>query len=117
MGDRRSCRQLEQCVTESQAQGLELDAVLLAWGLDLVRIDERAGERWTDAYARRHARGSHVRDPHQLRFTAYRVRLTRGRAAAVIFVPPDSRLDATAAWLQGHGVKVLGLPQLTTQRA
>jgi hypothetical protein len=29
-GDRRSCRQLEQCVTEFGAQGLELDAVLLA---------------------------------------------------------------------------------------
>ena len=34
-GDRRSCRQLEQCVTEFGAQGLELDAVLLAWGTDL----------------------------------------------------------------------------------
>jgi hypothetical protein len=36
-GDRRSCRQLEQCVTEFGAQGLELDAVLLAWGNDFIR--------------------------------------------------------------------------------
>ncbi len=41
---------------------------------------------------------------------AYRVLLTRGRDAAVVFVPPDRRLDATAAWLQAHGVKVLGEP-------
>lgn len=30
------------------------------------------------------------------------------RDAAVVFVPPDPHLDLTAAWLQGHGVKVLG---------
>jgi DUF2075 family protein len=107
-GDPRSCRRLTQCVTEFQAQGLELDAVLLAWGLDLIRADEGGGERWTDAHAKRHARGSHVRDPYQLRINAYRVMLTRGRDGATIFVPPDPRLDLTATWLQGHGVKMLG---------
>ncbi len=40
--------------------------------------------------------------------SACRVLLARGRDGAVTFVPPDSRLDATAAWLQGRGVKVLG---------
>lgn len=109
-GDRRSCRHLEQCVTEFGAQGLELDAVLLAWGNDFIRAgaSSPAGEHWTNEYAKRHAAGSHVKDPYRLRVNAYRVLLTRGRDAAVIFVPPDSRLDATAAWLQGHGVKVLG---------
>ena len=120
-GDRRSCRQLEQCVTEFGAQGLELDAVLLAWGNDFIRTGggataggaagpalSPAGDRWTNEHAKRHAAGSHVKDPYRLRVNAYRVLLTRGRDAAVIFVPPDSRLDATAAWLQGHGVKVLG---------
>jgi DUF2075 family protein len=106
-GDPRSCRRLTQCVTEFQAQGLELDAVLLGWGVDLIRADEGAGERWSDVHAKRHARSSHVRDPYQLRINAYRVLLTRGRDGAMIFVPPDPRLDATAAWLQGHGVKVL----------
>ena len=32
----RSCRHLRECVTEFGAQGLELDAVLLAWGTDFV---------------------------------------------------------------------------------
>jgi DUF2075 family protein len=112
--DPRSCRRLTQCVTEFGAQGLELDAVLLAWGNDFIRAGgaagpalSPAGDHWTNAYAKRHARGSHVKDPYRLRVNAYRVLLTRGRDGAVIFVPPDSRLDATAAWLQGHGVKVL----------
>ena len=56
----------------------------------------------------RHARSAHVRDPFQLRVNAYGVLLTRGRDGAVIFVPPLPELDATAARLQGHGVKVLG---------
>jgi hypothetical protein len=108
-GDRRSCRQLEQCVTEFGAQGQELDAVLLAWGNDFVRAGAcaAAGDHWTNEHAKRHAAGSHVKDPYRLRVNAYRVLPTRGRDGAVIFVPPDSRLDATAAWLQGHGVKVL----------
>ena len=34
--DGRSCRNLRECMTEFGAQGLELDATLLAWGTDLV---------------------------------------------------------------------------------
>jgi hypothetical protein len=49
-----------------------------------------------------------VRDAFHLRVNAYRVLLTRGRDGAVIFVPPVSELHATAARLQGHGVKVPG---------
>jgi hypothetical protein len=101
--DPRSCRRLIQCVTEFGAQGLELDGVLLAWGTDLLRVDER----WSNARAKWHARGSHVQDPFQLRLNAYRVLLTRGRDCTVIFVPPLAELDDTAAWLQGFGVKVL----------
>ena len=51
--------------------------------------------------------GTHVRDTFQLHVNAYRVLLTRGRDGAVVFVPPVAELDATAARLQGHGVKVL----------
>lgn len=101
--DPRSCRRLIQCVTEFGAQGLELDGVLLAWGTDLMW----SGDAWSNARAKNHARGTHVRDPFQLRVNAYRVLLTRGRDGAVIFVPPMTELDATAARLQGHGVKVL----------
>jgi DUF2075 family protein len=109
--DHRSCRRLSQCVTEFGAQGLELDGVLLAWGNDLV-WEEGAGAAgapgaWSNARAKRHARSAHVRDAFQLRVNAYRVLLTRGRDGAVIFVPPVRELDATAARLQGHGVKVL----------
>jgi DUF2075 family protein len=99
----RSCRHLRECVTEFGAQGLELDGVLLAWGTDLVWDDDA----WSNARAKRHARSAHVRDAFQLRVNAYRVLLTRGRDGAVIFVPPVAELDATAARLQAHGVKVL----------
>ena len=80
----RSCRHLRECVTEFGAQGLELDGVLLAWGTDLLWT----GDAWSNARAKNHARGTHVRDPYQLRVNAYRVLLTRGRDGAVIFVPP-----------------------------
>ena len=107
-GDHRSCRNLTQCVTEFGAQGLELDAVLLAWGTDFIRVTSSGRrEEWSNEYAKRHQRGSHVKDPYRLRVNAYRVLLTRGRDAAVLFVPPDPRLDLTAAWLQAHGVKLL----------
>ena len=110
----RSCRHLRECVTEFGAQGLELDGVLLAWGTDLVWEEgavgagaEGAPGAWSNARAKRHAPSAHVRDAFQLRVNAYRVLLTRGRDGAVIFVPPLPELDATAARLQGHGVKVL----------
>jgi len=83
---------------------LELDGVLLAWGTDLVW----EGEAWCNARAKRHACSAHVRDPFQLRVNAYRALLTRGRDGAVIFVPPVAELDAIAAQLQGHRVRVLG---------
>ena len=99
----RACRHLRECVTEFGAQGLEFDGVLLAWRTDLVW----EGDAWSSAHAKRHARSAHVRDPFQLHVNAYRVLLTRGRDGAVVFVPPVAELDATAARLQGHGVKVL----------
>jgi hypothetical protein len=93
--------------------------MLLAWGPDLAWEDEA----WSNARAKHHARSAHVRAPFRLRVNAYRVLLTRGRDGtvsstryaltrsrdgAVIFVPPLAELEATAARLEGHGVKALG---------
>jgi hypothetical protein len=88
-----SCRLLETCMTEFGAQGLELDAALLAWGTDFVR---EAG-RWSIANARRYrpAGNAKVRDPYQLRVNAYRVLLTRGRDGTIVYVPTLSMLDET----------------------
>jgi len=101
--DSRSCRRLESAVTEFGAQGLELDAVLLAWGTDLLRT----GGRWSNARARGYRRGAPVRDPFQLRVNAYRVLLTRGRDATVVYVPPLAELDETFEYLQTSGFRLL----------
>jgi hypothetical protein len=50
-----------------------------------------------------------VRNPLQLRKNAYRVLLTRGRNATVIFVPPLRELDATYDFLLKSGfVEITG---------
>ena len=97
----RSCRRLETCVTEFGAQGLELDATLLAWGTDFVMHKGH----WSNAGARGYRKSAHVRDPFQLRVNAYRVLLTRGRDACVVFVPPLPELDETCEYLQNAGWK------------
>jgi DUF2075 family protein len=102
-GSRNSCRQLEEVVTEFAAQGLELDAALLCWGTDLLREENV----WSTARARGYKKGSHVRNPHQLRLNAYRVLLTRGRDGTIIFVPPITELDETWQYLLACGVAVV----------
>jgi hypothetical protein len=99
----RSCRELRDCVTEFGCQGLELDAALLAWGTDFLRRDGR----WSNADARGYATPRDVRDPFQLRRNAYRVLLTRGRDATVVFVPPLRALDETYAFLRASGFREL----------
>jgi hypothetical protein len=99
----RSCRQLTACVTEFGAQGLELDAVLLAWGTDLQWI----GDRWSTSNARRYKDAARVKNPHQLRVNAYRVLLTRGRDGTIVFVPPLDEMDATYERLRASGFQPL----------
>jgi hypothetical protein len=99
----QSCRRLERCVTEFSAQGLELDAALLAWGTDFRRLDGR----WSNVQARGYKRGTAVHDPFQLRLNAYRVLLTRGRDATVVFVPALPDLDETFAHLRAAGFREL----------
>ena len=99
-----SCRHLRDCVTEFGAQGLELDAVLLAWGTDFKR--DAAG--WSIVRARGYRRGGPpVHDPWQLRANAYRVLLTRARDATVVFIPPLLELDGTYAYLEASGFRPL----------
>jgi hypothetical protein len=100
---RRSCRHMEDCVTEFGAQGLELDAALLAWGTDF-RMENGS---WSNANARRYQRGARIRDPYRLRQNAYRVLLTRGRDGTVIFVPELAELDETYEYLVASGGRVL----------
>jgi uncharacterized protein YbjQ (UPF0145 family) len=45
-----------------------------------------------------------IRDAHQLRLNNYRVLLTRGREASVIFVPAVPEMDETAEHLRASGV-------------
>ena len=102
--DSRSCRLFRECVTEFGAQGLELDAALVAWGTDY-RLD---GDRWSIARSRGFKRGgAPVRDPARLRENAYRVLLTRARDASVVFVPPLLEMDETHAFLVAAGFRPL----------
>jgi len=64
--------------------------------------------QWHSSKASRYMRGvAEVRDPHQLRLNSYRVLLTRGREASVIFVPPVGEMDETAEYLRASGVVAL----------
>jgi len=101
---KRSCRRLDTVITEFEAQGLELDMTLLAWGTDLLR--ERGTWSSTRAQGFRPGRVP-LRDPHQLRINAYRVLLTRGRDGTVVFVPPLRELDETYEHLQACGMRRL----------
>jgi len=98
----RSCRHVRDCVTEFGAQGLELDAALLAWGTD---FQLREG-RWNIERARKYKRGGPaVHNPWQLRANAYRVLLTRARDATVIFVPSLHELNPTYDYLVDSGFR------------
>lgn len=97
--DGRSCRNLLKCVTEFGAQGLELDASLVAWGTDLMLKNGK----WSCDHARKYKDPTSVRDPLQLRKNAYRVLLTRGRDCSVVFVPEVRALDETFQYLVSAG--------------
>lgn len=98
-----SCRHLKTCVTEFGAQGLELDATLLAWGTDFIRKDGK----WSNDKARGYMHRNRVRDPFQLRINSYRVLLTRGRDATIVFLPNIPDLKETWEYLVSCGFKVL----------
>ncbi|MCA3325395.1 MAG: DUF2075 domain-containing protein [Roseomonas sp.] len=88
--DIRSSEALETFATEYDCQGLELDAVGLAWGGDFLRH----GGQWR---ARRFAGNQWqvVRGVEEQRYilNTYRVLLTRARYETIIWVPPGSAAD------------------------
>ena len=84
IGQYGSCTGLDKVATEFGAQGLELDACLLAWGTDFIRFNGSWSNNFSSGYREAHR----VIDPKALRKNAYRVLLTRGRDGCVIFVPP-----------------------------
>jgi len=128
--DVRSSEALETFATEYDCQGLELDAVGLAWGGDMVRegrdwlAQEFSGKRWNK-----------VGKPENRGFirNTYRVLLTRARYETVIWVPPGSpagdafhdttraaaQMDAIAEYLTACGARPLPefTPALQTEPA
>ena len=111
--DTRSSYYLEDCATEFQVQGLELDWTIVNWDADLrcAEIDwtyhDFRGKRWQAV--RSGERQAYLKN-------AYRVLLTRARQGMVIFVPPGDRDDATRpsvyydetfAYLEQIGIEVL----------
>lgn len=74
-------------VSEYQCQGLEIDIALLEWGDDLF---------WeNDAWVVRQKTSKHKdsKDPYQLIINTYRVLLTRGRDATIIFTKNSKMLS------------------------
>jgi DUF2075 family protein len=98
-----SCRHLRDAVTEFGAQGLELDAVLLAWGTDFM-LENGC---WTNRKARGYQRRAQVKDPFQLRKNSYRVLLTRGRDGTIVFIPDLPELKETSEYLTNSGFRPL----------
>ncbi|MFM7231929.1 MAG: DNA/RNA helicase domain-containing protein [bacterium] len=98
-----SCCQLKQVATEFSSQGLELDAALLAWGSDYLRASGQWSDRLSGGYM------DPVRDRKKLRLNVYRVLLTRGRDATVVYVPKDAVFDETFDWLSECGFRQLAL--------
>jgi hypothetical protein len=116
LGDRtdtRSSFYLEDCATEFQVQGLELDWTCVTWDGDL----RYAGDGWSY----HDFRGDHwldIRQPESKRYlcNAYRVLLTRARQGMVLFIPPGDVEDPTRSpkyydptfdYLAGLGLQVL----------
>jgi hypothetical protein len=99
-GTKGSCTGLDAVATEFGAQGLELDACLIAWGTDFIRENGN----WTNKYASGYREVTRIIDAKALRMNAYRVLLTRGRDGCVVFIPPiPDKMRETYAYLKDCG--------------
>ncbi len=90
--DTRSSQYLEDCATEFQVQGLELDWTCVNWDGDFRRTAE--GWSYNDFRGSRWERIRSIERQAYLR-NAYRVLLTRARQGMIIFLPPGSADDPT----------------------
>lgn len=90
--DVRSSYYMEDCATEFQVQGLELDWTVVTWDADLRRTEngwsfhDFRGSRWQSIHSGENRRNL---------TNAYRVLMTRARQGMALFVPPGSADDAT----------------------
>jgi hypothetical protein len=114
--DIRASTYLEDCATEFQVQGLELDWTCVTWDGDL----RHAGTRWS-CHDFRGSRWERVKSAERQAYlkNAYRVLLTRARQGMVVFVPAGDSADptrdpgyydSTFEYLVGLGVPVLSDP-------
>ena len=104
LGKQGSCTLLDTVATEFGVQGLELDACLLAWGTDLIRVN---GE-WTNQFASGYRDATRIIDSMVLRMNAYRVLLTRGRDCCVVFIPTiEEKNEETYKYLKDCGFSEL----------
>jgi hypothetical protein len=111
--DVRSSYYLEDCATEFQVQGLELDWTVVTWDADFRRTEgdwsyhDFRGSQWQA-----------VRSPENRRNVknSYRVLLTRARQGMVVFVPPGATSDPTrppAHYDQTFDyLRTLGVPEI-----
>lgn len=90
--DTRSSDYLEDCATEFQVQGLELDWTCVNWDADL-----RFGGSGWNYHDFRGSKWQNVKDVERRNYlrNAYRVLLTRARQGMVLFVPPGEESDPT----------------------
>lgn len=90
------CKKLRYAATEFQTQGLELDTAIVHWDEDLY---------WDNGQWQCKHTKSGAKNPRQMKINAYRVLLTRGRDATIIYIPDKPILKDT--WdLFIHGLKI-----------
>ena len=92
-GDVRSSYSLEQCATEFNIQGLELDWSILGWDADL-RFN---GNKW-EYYSFTGTKWNAIVKPERIKYliNSYRVLLTRARQGMIIYIPYGDNNDETS---------------------
>jgi len=91
--DVRSSYVLEQCATEFDIQGLELDWTILGWDADL----RYNGQNW-EYYSFTGSRWNKIAKEEKRKYlvNSYRVLLTRARQGMIIYVPIGDKNDETS---------------------
>lgn len=92
--DVRSSYSLEQCATEFNIQGLELDWTILGWDADL-RFN---GTNW-EYYSFTGTKWNRINKQEKIKYliNSYRVLLTRARQGLIIYIPFGDENDETSS--------------------